>query len=319
MSRSQRALCRDLAQVTPECPVELTTYGYYPNLTVNAFFVALFGLLCISQIGLGSFRRTWTYMLAMVLATFGEAVGYGGRLMMNKNPWDSDGFKMQICCLVLAPSFVAAGIYLTLKHLVLYCGPEHSRLKPRLYPWIFIGFDFGSIVLQAIGGGIAAAAGDRAANPQLLDVGNGLIVAGIATQVATMAVCALLMLDFFLRFRKARKARSRSNGEYSSEWEKNSADSKVRRNFRIFCASIAAAFLTTFIRCIYRLPEMAGGWGGELMRRENEFLILDGMCVCQHESFGYTLTILRMIGIACTLMTVIHPGFFFPPMRNFKK
>lgn len=170
---------------------------------------------------------------------------------MHKNPWDSDGFKMQICCQALAPSILAAGIYLTLKHMVLYCGPEHSRLKPRLYPWIFFGFDFGSIVLQALGGGIAAAAGDHAEKPKLLDIGNGLIVAGIATQVATMGVCSLLMLDFFIRFRKAKKAQSWSNGEYSSEWERNCTDPKVRRNFRIFCGSVAIAFLTTLIRCIY--------------------------------------------------------------------
>jgi hypothetical protein len=25
------------------------------------------------------------------------------------------------------------------------------------------------------------------------------------------------------------------------------------------------------------LPEMAGGWGGKLMRREAEFMVLDGM------------------------------------------
>lgn len=274
MSRAQRRLC---TEVTPTCPVEWTTYGYYPDLTVNSFFVALFGVLCLAQIGLGTFRRTWTYMLAMVIATFGEAVGYGGRLMMHKNPWDGAGFKTQICCLVLAPSFLAAGIYLTLKHMVLYCGPEHSRLKPRLYPWIFIGCDFGSIVLQALGGGVAASAGDRASNPKLLKVGNGLIVAGIATQVATMAVCALLMIDFFIRFHKVKKGSSSSATTESSEWEKNRSDVKVRRNFRIFCFAIALAFTTTLIRCIYRLPEMAGGWGNELMRRETEFLILDGM------------------------------------------
>lgn len=26
-----------------------------------------------------------------------------------------------------------------------------------------------------------------------------------------------------------------------------------------------------------RIPEMSGGWGNDLMRKENEFLILDGM------------------------------------------
>ena len=31
------------------------------------------------------------------------------------------------------------------------------------------------------------------------------------------------------------------------------------------------------------------------------------------------LTADRMIGIASTLMTIFHPGFFFEPMRKFKK
>ena len=252
MSHSQRDLCNE---ISPECPLELTTYGYYPNLSVNSFFVALFGLLFLLQIGIGTLRRTWTYMLAMVIATFGEAVGYGGRIMMHSNPWNRDGFKTQICCLVLAPSFNAAAIYLTLKHMVLYCGPEHSRLKARLYPWIFIGCDFGSIVLQAIGGGTAAAAGDKGSSPKLLDAGNGLIVAGIAFQVATMAVCGLFMADYFRRFHRARKASS-SNGDYGSEWEKNRSDPKARRNFRIFCYSIAISFVAILIRCIYRLPEV---------------------------------------------------------------
>lgn len=74
MSRANRELCN---QVSPECPLEWTTYGYYPKLSVNSFFVALFGLLCILQIGIGRVRKTWTYMLAMTIATFGEAVGYG--------------------------------------------------------------------------------------------------------------------------------------------------------------------------------------------------------------------------------------------------
>lgn len=246
-THSTRRYC---TEITPQCPVELTTYGYYPNLSVNSFFIALFGLCMFLQLGLGTWRRTWTYMGVVVVGCFGEAVGYVGRIIMHNNPWSGAGFKTQICCLVLAPSFLAAGIYVTLKHLVIYCGPENSRLKPRLYPWLFIGCDFGSIVLQAIGGGTAAAAGDHASNPKLLDVGNGLIVAGIAFQVATMGVCGLLMLDFFIRFQRAKKARSASHSE--TEYEKNQGLQKATRNFRIFCFGIALAFLTIFIRCIYR-------------------------------------------------------------------
>ena len=272
-------------EITPECPVSLTLYGYYPNLSVNAFFVALFGLLFVLQIAFGGLRRTWTFMIAAGIGLFGEAVGYGGRLLMHNNPWSGAGFKTQICCLVLAPSFLAAAVYVTLKHVVLYCGPEHSRLKPRLYPWVFIGMDFGSIVLQAIGGGVASAADSNTKDgAKLAHAGDGLIVAGIAFQVFTMAVCALLMADYFRSFLRAKKALRSSRAmdgvpgsEWGSEWEKNRSDPKVKKNFRLFCIAIAFAFVAIWIRCIYRVPEMAGGWGNPLMRKENEFLLLDGM------------------------------------------
>jgi hypothetical protein len=285
---------RFCTEVTPDCPVSLTTYGYYPNLSVNSFFIALFGICLVAQLVLGTWRRTWTYLAVVSIGCFGEAVGYVGRLLMHHNPWSGAGFKTQICCLVLAPSFLAAGIYVTLKHLVIYCGAENSRLKPRLYPWIFIGCDFGSIVLQAIGGGVAASAGDHVTNPKLLDAGNGLIVAGIAFQVATMGVCGLLMLDYYVRFQRAKKAKSQAH--VGSAYEKQSAVPNEARNFRLFCFAIGLVYTTILIRCIYRyvclrflcvnarltvgdfsLPEMAGGWGNPLMRNETEFLLLDGM------------------------------------------
>jgi hypothetical protein len=57
------------------------------------------------------------------------------------------------------------------------------------------------------------------------------------------------------------------------------------------------------IRCIYRIPEMAGGWGNPRMRDEPVFLGLDG----------------AMVALASVAFTVAHPGFMFPPMRKGKK
>ena len=153
--------CTD-AGVTPQCPLSATTYGYYPDLPANAFFLAFFALLFVGSLGIGIWSKTWTYTLALGGGTLLEALGYLGRVLMHSNPWNKQGFEMQICCLVLGPSFVAAAIYLTLKHFVLYCGPEHSWLKARLYPWVFVGCDFASIVMQAIGGGVAAGGGSSA-------------------------------------------------------------------------------------------------------------------------------------------------------------
>ena len=186
---------------------------------------------------------------------------------------------MQICCLVLSPSFVVASVYLDLKHVVLYCGPQYSRLKARLYPWTFVGCDLGSIVLHAIGGGVAASA-SSSQSPVLLDAANGLIVAGIAFQVATMSMCGLLVLDFFFRFRKGKSLKLQTEGAgEQTQYEVEQSDPKHRRNFQAFCVSVGFAYVTVLIRCIYRIPEMAGGWGNPLMRKEVEFLLLDGMRV----------------------------------------
>lgn len=260
-------------KISPGCPVNATLYGYYPNMGANAFFTALFGVCFIATIVIGIMTKTWTYTLALGIGTFLETGGYIGRVIMHQNPWSSGGFKLQICCLVLAPSFIAAAIYLTLKHFVLYCGPQHSLIKARLYPWIFIGCDLFSIVLQACGGGMAAAGGTN--KEALIDSGNHLIVAGIAFQVVTMIVCGFLMLVYIWRYRKARSVRPEHNEKsvYALEKEQGAKLGKVR----LFGWLIALAYITILIRCIYRVPEMAGGWGNSLMRNEKEFLLLDGM------------------------------------------
>jgi hypothetical protein len=295
--------------VTPDCPVSGTLYGYYPNLGANAFFAALFAVLLIAQLVIGTLTRTWTFMLAVGLGVFGEMVGYIGRLIMHQNPWSTPGFEMQICCLVLAPSFLAAGIYLTLKHMVLYCGPEYSRLKAKWYPWIFIGSDLGSIIVQAIGGGVAASATNKTnANGALLTAGDALIIVGIALQSVTMSVCGIMVLDFFLSRKKARRE-PKVEGEGTTDTSLDAAtlpnEVHVRSplRFRIFCCAIGFAFTTILIRCIYRIPEMAGGWGNPRMRDEPVFLGLDG----------------AMVALASIAFTVAHPGIMFPPMRKAKK
>jgi hypothetical protein len=297
MSRHSYINCTD---ISPECPVAATLYGYYPNLGANAFLAAVFALLLIAQLVIGTWKRTWTFMLAVSIGVFGELAGYIGRLIMHKNPWSKAGFETQICCLVLAPSFLAAGIYLMLKHMVLYCGPEYSRLKAKWYPWIFIGSDLGSIIVQAIGGGVAASA-DHGANRTLLSAGNALIIAGIALQSVTMFVCGSLVLDFFLRRRKARthnKALTEGTTSMGANTLTNDTHVQSPLQFRIFCWAIGFAFLTILIRCIYRLPEMAGGWGNPRMRQEPAFLVLDG----------------GMVALASIAFTVAHPGFLFKPL-----
>ncbi|PMD34255.1 RTA1-domain-containing protein [Hyaloscypha variabilis F] len=281
--------------VSPQCPVSATTYGYNPNLGGNVFFSSWFGLMLIASLFIGFRKRTWTYTLGLSLGCLGEMVGYIGRDLMSLNPWNGNAFKIQIVCLILAPSFVAASIYLTIKYLVLYFGAEYSILKARWYPWLFIGCDILSIVMQAIGGGVSAAAtGGNNNNASLLSTGNNLMIAGIAFQVATMGLAGILFLTFAVRYRKGKhEHRSASDGSPEPKFEPSSEEKKHRRTVFLYCAIVAFAYLTVLARCIYRLPEMAGGWGNRLMQNETEFLILDG----------------AMIAIATLCLTIVTPKF----------
>jgi hypothetical protein len=126
---------RYCTEVTPECPVEYTTYGYYPNLGGNIVLLVVFAICFFAQIVIGWKTKVRAFTTVVAIGCGLEAIGYGGRLMMNENPWSQDGFKMQVCCLILAPSFLAAGFYLSIKHIILYLGKESSRLAPRWYTW----------------------------------------------------------------------------------------------------------------------------------------------------------------------------------------
>ncbi|KIW43914.1 uncharacterized protein PV06_04964 [Exophiala oligosperma] len=271
--------------VSPACPVSGTTYGYIPNAPANYTLAVVFGICALLQLALGVFFRTWTFMIALAAGCIMELVGYIGRIKLRHNVWNRSAFSQQIVCLIIAPSFIAAGIYLSLKHIVLYLGPQHSRLKPRLYTWVFIGCDIFSIVVQAAGGAIAGSA--KSDNPTLLKVGNDTMIAGIGIQVVTMVICSLLALDFAIRYlKRAERPRKSMSIDHT--------------RFRLFCVAEVFAFIAVLIRCIYRIPEMAGGWGNSLMRKEDEFLILDGM----------------MVALAAATLTLFHPGLFFPLMSG---
>lgn len=170
--------------ISAACPVEATLYGYYPNLGANAFFAAFFGVAFIINVFLGIRHKTWTYMIALCLGCIAECIGYIGRILMHNNPWDDNAFIIQIVLLIFAPAFLAAGIYLTLKHVVIQFGASWSRVAPRWYTYIFIGCDITSLVMQSAGGALASTADPGA---KIGDVGTDLMIAGIIFQVVGMS------------------------------------------------------------------------------------------------------------------------------------
>lgn len=85
---------RECTELGPFCPVEITTYGYLPNLGGNIFFCICFAICLFLQLFFGIRYKTWTWFGAAVAALILETVGYGGRIWMYYNPF-ADGFRIQ--------------------------------------------------------------------------------------------------------------------------------------------------------------------------------------------------------------------------------
>lgn len=167
---------------------------------------------------------------------------------------------IQICCLIMGPAFLAAGIYLTLKHLVKAFGREYSYIRPKYYTWIFIGCDIFSLTLQAAGGGLASSSNG---NLSQLNLGNNFAISGIVFQVVTLVIFAVLAGAYFVR-RHLRKDASQPLPPQLQTLR-----------FRLFCGAVVVAFLAILTRCVYRIAEMAGGWGNPLMQDQGDFIAMD--------------------------------------------
>lgn len=168
--------------------------------------------------------------------------------------------------LTFAPAFLAAGIYLQLKHLILTFGDSWSLIKPKLYTWIFISCDVFSIALQGAGGGIAAGA---SSGDSIFGVGNNLTIAGLSFQVATLVLFGTMACEYV--FRTVTQHRHELNPETEG----------LRRSmgFKLFLGAIGLAYTTILIRCTYRVAELAGGWDSSntIMHHEDLFLGLDSL------------------------------------------
>jgi len=247
--------------VSATCPVEASPIGYYPSISANAVPCIIFFITLAIQIVLGVRRRTWSYLAALGIGTFLEAAGYAGRIVLHKNPYKPSGFKLQIICLTVAPAFIAAGLYLNLKHLVHVFGKHLSLLKPAFYTYIFISCDTVSITLQAVGAGLAAASVDVTA-------ASDIILTGLSFQVFTLLIFGATSGCFFISvFRSRRELRPETI---------NLRNSSV---FKCFLASLVLAYTTITIRCIYRVAAFAGGWRNSLQLNQTDFIGLDTLWV----------------------------------------
>ncbi|GKU11038.1 unnamed protein product [Fusarium langsethiae] len=257
------------------CPLEASILRYQPSIPANAVFTGVFALSLIVHAFQGIKMRTWGFMASMIAGCILEIIGYVGRFIIHDNPFDFNGFLMQInvVCITVAPVFFSAAIYVLLSQVINYVDPSISRFPPKYFYWIFIPSDIISLVLQAVGGTLSCVASTH----KDVKTGEDISLAGLIFQVVTLICFLALFIDYVV---KASKSYSRNRLD------------KPMMTFLIFL------FLSTIfilIRCAYRIAELGQGYFSALFRDEGLYIGLESCMMC----------------VAVLLLNAGHPGYAF--------
>jgi hypothetical protein len=267
-------------------------HGYRPSLPVTILFLTIFALSTLAFLIQGLQPRTryqtWFFTAVMAIGSLSEVLGYISKLPLYEDPFYDLGFNMGSVLLTFAPTCYAAAIYAMLAQICLALAPELSRLHPRLYTRIFITCDMVSIILQAAGGGIASGA----PNSRILGIGKNVMLAGLATQLATLLIFGALAADFAFSVYKNRRSLHPATTELRRDWR-----------FEVFVAALYIAYGAILLRCCYRVAELCGEWGSSTMHGVALFVGLDS----------------SPIALAAIVLNSCHPGRCFPVELNWRR
>jgi hypothetical protein len=190
---------------------------------------ALFAILLLLQIGLAVKWKTWGFLGGMFGGIVLEILGYIGRVMMSSNPFAKNPFLMcvylflwltgslthssYLICATIGPAFLSASIYMCLGRMVVAYGENLSRFKPRTYTLTFVSCDLLSLALQAAGGGLASTATTQ--NQE--NTGVNIMIGGLASQVVSLSIFAILCADFGVHIVKGKASR---NAAFADVWQR---------------------------------------------------------------------------------------------------
>lgn len=111
------------------------------------------------------------------------------------------------------------------------------------------------------------------------------MIAGLAFQVATLFTFMLFSLDFFIRVHRLQNL----------DMSPTMVELRTSLRFKAFLAALALATICIFWRSVYRVAELAEGWTGELIKKQNLFVAFEGV----------------MVVVAVLVLNVAHPAWCF--------
>ncbi|EER34915.1 predicted protein [Candida tropicalis MYA-3404] len=273
------------------------TLKYAPNIV----YLVVYAIIFAYYSGMIIKSRYWFFNVTFFIGYGMEFIGFLGRVLAVGHEERLDYYTMQSFCLTVSPAFIMGGVYFTFGQLVVVHGSEFSILPPLWYSYFFITLDVCTILIQAAGGGIAAAGGTG-------DTGTILMIVGVAAQVGSMSIFLFFWFEFlsrvYFKYSKEEKyagplakfnfvnflkmifnvpsARAYKLNVLDETYDPKYYKLRQMRLFGWLPLAITCAVIAVYIRCVYRVVELAQGWNGYLMVHEVFLLVLDAsmMTIC---------------------------------------
>ncbi|KAJ5265828.1 hypothetical protein N7524_006846 [Penicillium chrysogenum] len=249
------------------------SYDYIPSIPAAVVSIVLFGISTVLHCWQMLRGRTW-FFIAFIFGGIFEVVGYTAlQRVVSSNEYPNytiPPLAIQAVLVLVAPSLLAASIYMELGRIMIVTGGEH--LSPIRRSWltkIFVVGDVISFFIQAGGAGMLVKASTA-------EKGGNVIKVGLIIQIIFFGIFIITSIVFHV---KLVRNGSRVLQQRQVPWKKH--------QIALYIGS-----LLIFVRSIFRYIEYNQGNSGILL---------------QHEFYSYIFDAALML-LVMVVFNVVHPA-----------
>ncbi|OJJ06437.1 hypothetical protein ASPVEDRAFT_875356 [Aspergillus versicolor CBS 583.65] len=246
-------------------------FDYIPSIPACVVFIILFGITTIVHFFQLVRGRTW-FFIPFICGGIFEFVGYIARaISSNQYPdYKMGPLSIQAVLVIVAPSLLAASIYMELGRIMILTGGEDLSLIRRSWlTKVFVIGDIVSFFVQAGGASMLVKASTA-------EKGGKVVKIGLIIQIIFFGLFMITSVIFHVRLQKR-----------GTMLPQNDAISWKRHQTMLYISS-----LLILIRCIFRYIEYNQGSDGTLL---------------QHEFWSYIFDAALMF-LAMAGFNVVHPA-----------
>ncbi|KAF9890447.1 hypothetical protein FE257_005852 [Aspergillus nanangensis] len=252
-------------------------YQYYPSLKTAIAFSVLFGIVMIAHFIQATFYETG-FVWVILMGAIWECVGFVTRAASTRDQQNTTLATITQMFILLSPLWVNAFDYMVLARLIWFFIPDHriGIFKPSILALIFVTLDFGSFIIQLIGGGMAGVGQP----PDQIQKGLHIYMAGIGLQEFFICLFLVIAVQFHRQMLQLdRKQRL--------------VGVKVKWRWLLYALYASLFFIT--VRIVFRLIEFSSGTNAAT----NSML--------HREWFIYAFDAVPML-LAILVWNIVHPG-----------